>query len=104
MHVVRDDLQQGVGVMSRDRPPKVAPELNERRVSDALVDRRDLRGKNGCGESKQQHLVQRDDHLVGADQPEVLAHELIGHVRVGLVRVEQPRMVAQLRFLLLELR
>ena len=39
----------------------------------------------------------------GADQPQVLAHQLVGHVGIGLFGVEQRRMVPKLRFLLLEL-
>src|SRR4051794_34722254 len=49
-------------------------------------------------------LVEGDDHLIGADKAEVLAHQLVGHVRIGLARVEKRRMMAQLRALCLELR
>src|SRR5258705_13488881 len=48
-------------------------------------------------------LVERNDHLIRADQPEVPADQLVGHVGVGLARVEQRRMVTQLRFLLAQL-
>ena len=41
-------------------------------------------GGNATGE-----LVERDDDLVGADEPEVLANQLVGHVGVGLARVEK---------------
>ena len=47
--------------------------------------------------------IERDDDLIGADQAEVLAHQLIGHVGIGLARVEQLRAVAQLCALLLDL-
>ena len=48
--------------------------------------------------------VQWDDHLVGADQPEILAHQLIGHIGIGLVGVEQVGAVLELRALLFDLR
>src|SRR5690349_22045658 len=46
--------------------------------------------------------VERDDHLIGTDQPEVLAHQFVRHVRIGLARVEQLRAMAELRALLLQ--
>src|SRR5688500_1804500 len=47
--------------------------------------------------------VQRHDDLVWTNESEVLAHQLVGHVRVSLVRVEQPRMMLEPRALLLDL-
>ena len=48
--------------------------------------------------------VERNDHLVGTNQAEVLADQLVGHVGIGLARVEQVGVMAKLRALLLELR
>ena len=48
-------------------------------------------------------LLERDDDFVGADQAEVAADQLVGHVGVGLARVEQRRAVAKLALLRLEL-
>src|SRR5205085_10528477 len=48
--------------------------------------------------------IERDDHLVGTDQAKVLAHQLVGHVRVGPFRVEQVGTMLELRMLTLDLR
>ena len=47
--------------------------------------------------------IERDDHLVGPDKPEVAAHEFVGHVRVCLARIQQCRAMAQLPLLGFEL-
>src|SRR5579884_1935298 len=48
-------------------------------------------------------LVQRNDHLIGANQPQVLADQLVGHVRIGLVGVEEVGAVLELGALLVDL-
>ena len=47
-------------------------------------------------------LIERDDHLVGSDETKLLSNQLISHVRVGLVRVEQLGTVLQFGALLFD--
>ena len=49
-------------------------------------------------------LFERENNFVGADEPEVAADQFVGHVGIGLARVEQGRAVPELRAGRLELR
>src|SRR5512146_921462 len=60
-----------------------------------------IRGGPATGNSRS---VQRDDHLVRANQPELRPCKLVGEVRVGVARIEKLRAVLELGLLLLQLR
>src|SRR5689334_18663790 len=70
-------------------------------ISLKLEARQPIRGGAAGGNRSS---VERNDHFIGPNQPQILAHELVRHVGVGSARVEQRRMMAQLRLLLFELR
>ena len=40
--------------------------------------------------------LERQDHFVGADQPQIAADEFVGHVGIGLARIEQRRAMTQI--------
>ena len=48
-------------------------------------------------------IVERDDHLVGADEAELAPDHLVGEVGIGVARIEQSRAVGEPRPLGLEL-
>ena len=47
--------------------------------------------------------VERDDHLVGTDQAELAADQLLGEIGIGVARIEQLRAMGEPRPLGLEL-
>ena len=49
-------------------------------------------------------LIKRNYYLIRADEAQVLAHQLVGHVGIGLARIEQMRAMPHLRALLFQLR
>jgi len=49
-------------------------------------------------------LVERNDDFIVADEAEILAHQFVRHVRIGLARIEQSRVMLELRLFQLELR
>src|SRR3569623_669468 len=47
-------------------------------------------------------LLERDEHFGGMRDVEILAHQLVDHVRIGMLRIEQVDAVAQLGTVLVE--
>ena len=48
-------------------------------------------------------LVERDDYLIGTHEAQLVAHHLVGEVRIGLARIEQSGTMPKLRLLDFEL-